>query len=208
MDEKLRVFVIDDDPLALRTIERVLRSNGFTVEVFTSPESFLARGSYDGPACVLLDLTMPGLNGLDVQEAMAKRGISHPIIFFTGQEDVPSTSRAMRDGALDFLVKPLDEPQLVEAIERAAVRAAALRRQQPSEAETEARLARLTNREREVCDLVARRLLNQQIAWELGTGEKVVKVHRCRAMRKLEIDSVAALARLLSRLPAGKFDQV
>jgi FixJ family two-component response regulator len=157
---------------------------------------------------VLLDPTLPGLNGLDVQEAMAKQGIPHPIIFFSGQGDVPSTARAMRDGALDFLAKPLDEPQLLEAIHRAGARAAAVRHQQQSERETEARFARLTRREREVCDLVARGLLNKQISWELDTGEKVIKVHRGRAMRKLEIDSVAALVRLLSKLPAGRFDQV
>jgi FixJ family two-component response regulator len=204
MEEQLRVFVIDDDPLVLRAIERVLRSNGFPVEVFESPTTFLERPPYDGVACLLLDLMMPGLNGLDVQEMLAGRGVSHPIIFVSGQGDVPSTARAMKEGAVDFLVKPIDETQLLDAIGRAGARATALREQQQSERETAARFARLTKREREVCDLVARGLLNKQVAYELGTGEKVVKVHRGRAMRKLEVDSVAALVRLISKLPADK----
>jgi FixJ family two-component response regulator len=204
MDEKPRVFVIDDDPLVLKAIERMLRANGFPVEAFSSPAAFLARPPYDGLACLLLDLQMPGLNGLDVQETMTNRGVTHPIIFFSGQGDVPSTVRAMREGAVDFLVKPLDEPQLLEAIQRAGVRAAALELQRQSGREVEARVARLTKREREVCELVAQGLLNKQIAYELGTGEKVVKVHRGRAMRKLEIDSVAALVKLLSQLPGAK----
>ncbi len=203
MDE-LRVFVVDDDPLVLRAIERVLQSNGYPVEVFASPTTFLARPPYDGVACVLLDLMMPGVNGLDVQETMIGRGVSHPIIFLSGEGDVLSTARAMKEGAVDFLVKPVDEPQLLDAIARAGARATALRLQQQSERETTARFARLTRREREVCDLVARGLLNKQIAYELGTGEKVVKVHRGRAMRKLEIDSVAALVWLLSKLPPDK----
>ncbi len=204
MDEKLRVFVIDDDPVVLRAIERLLRSHGLQVEVFMSPEAFLERPPYDGVACLLLDLSMPGLNGLDVQQAMVARGNSHPIVFFSGQGDVPSTARAMREGAVDFLVKPLDEPQLMEAIGRAEARATALHQQRQSERETEARFARLTRREREVCELVARGLLNKQIAYELGTVEKTVKVHRARVMQKLEVDSVAALVRLLSKLPADK----
>ena len=202
--EELRVFVIDDDPQELRVIERLLRSNGFPLEVFTSPATFLERPPYDGMACLLLELMMPGLNGLEVQETMASRDISHPIIFFSGQGDVPSAARAMKEGAVDVLVTPLDEPQLLDAIARASARAAALRTQQRLERETAARFARLTKREREVCELVARGLLNKQIAYELGTGEKVVKVHRGRAMHKLEIDSVAALVRLLSTLPADK----
>lgn len=207
MQDKPRIFVIDDDPVVLRAVERMLRGHGFVVEVFTSPESFLERPAYDGVACLLLDLTMPGLNGFDVQEALTSRGSVHPIIFFSGQGDVPSTARAMREGAVDFLVKPIDEPQLVAAVERAGVRAAALYQQRRSERETEARVARLTPREREVCHLVARGLLNKQIASELGTVEKTVKVHRARVMQKLEVDSVAALVRLLARLPAEKQPQ-
>ena len=202
MKDQLRVFVIDDDQMVLRSIDRVLRSNGFLVEVFTSPATFLERPPYDGVACLLLDLMMPDSNGLDVQGIMARSGVSYPIIFFSGQGDVSSAAQAMREGAVDFLVKPLDEPKLLEAIARAAVRAAALHEQRESEREVTARVARLTRREREVSGLVAQGLLNKQIAYELGTGEKVIKVHRGRAMRKLGVDSVAELVRLLARLPA------
>jgi len=204
MNDELRVFVIDDDPTILRAIERLLRLNGLSVEVFASPSAFLDLPPYDGVACLLLDLRMPGVNGLELQETMRARGISHPIIFLSGEADVPSTARAMREGAIDFLVKPVDERELLEALARAAARATTERRQRQSEVEAAARFARLTRREREVCDLVARGLLNKQVAYELGTGEKVVKVHRGRAMRKLEIDSVAALVHLLSRLPSDR----
>ncbi len=207
MEESLRVFAIDDDPIVLRSLERVLRSNGFPVEVFSSAAAFLERSPYDGVACVLLDLRMPGLDGLHAQEAMTSRGILHPIIFVSGQGDVPSAAQAMREGAVDFLIKPIDESGLLAAIRRAEARATASWRKRQSEHDAQERFARLTKREREVCNLVARGLLNKQIAYELGTGEKVVKVHRGRAMRKLEVDSVAALVRLFAALPRGAFPQ-
>jgi FixJ family two-component response regulator len=147
---------------------------------------------------LLLDLRMPGLSGLDVQTAMARKGISMPVIFLSAQSDVPSTVRAMRGGAVDFLEKPVDEDQLLAALERARVECVAMRQQQRQQHEAEQRLARLTKREREVCDLVAAGLLNKQIAHELGMSEKTVKVHRGRVTRKLDVDSVAALVRLLS----------
>jgi FixJ family two-component response regulator len=198
MESALQVFAVDDDPIVLRAIERMLRSHSIAVEGFTSPETFLARPPYDGVACLLLDLRMPGLSGLDVQTAMARKGISMPVIFLSAQSDVPSTVRAMRGGAVDFLEKPVDEDQLLAALERARVECVAMRQQQRQQHEAEQRLARLTKREREVCDLVAAGLLNKQIAHELGMSEKTVKVHRGRVTRKLDVDSVAALVRLLS----------
>jgi FixJ family two-component response regulator len=198
MDTALQVFAVDDDSIVLRAIERMLRSYGIAVEAFTSPEAFLDRPSYEGIACLLLDLRMPGLSGLDVQTAMARKGISMPIIFLSAQSDVPSTVRAMRGGAVDFLEKPVDEGQLLAALERARLECIAMRQQQRKQHDAEARLARLTKREREVCDLVAAGLLNKQIAHELGMSEKTVKVHRGRLTRKLDVDSVAALVRLLS----------
>ena len=198
MDTDLRVFVVDDDALTARGIERLLRSAGFTAEVFTSADAFLARPPYDGPACVLLDLRMPGLDGLEVQDAIRRGGEVLPIVFLSGDGDVPSTARAMREGAVDFLVKPVDEPVLFEALRRARARADALRRERDDDRAARGRLARLTRRERAVCDLVATGLLNKQIASELGTTEGTVKVHRGRVMRKLQVDSVAALVRLLS----------
>lgn len=198
MDSVLQVFAVDDDPIVLRAIERMLRLHNIAVEGFTSPEAFLARPPYDGISCLLLDLKMPGMTGLDVQTAMSGKGISMPIIFLSAQSDVPSTVRAMRGGAVDFLEKPVDEDQLLAAIERARLECEAMRQQQRRQQDAEARLARLTKREREVCDLVAAGLLNKQIAHELGMSEKTVKVHRGRLTRKLDVDSVAALVRLLS----------
>jgi FixJ family two-component response regulator len=193
----LRVFAVDDDPIVLRALERMLRSNNISVETFTSPTAFLERSSYDGIGCLLLDLKMPGLSGLDVQSAMSRQGIAMPIVFLSAQSDVPSTARAMREGAIDFLEKPIDEPQLLAALERARLKAIAQREQQDRERDAEERLARLTKREREVCDLVATGMLNKQIAYELGMSEKTVKVHRGRVTRKLDVDSVPALVRLL-----------
>jgi FixJ family two-component response regulator len=198
MDSLLQVFAVDDDPIVLRAIERMLRSHNIAVEGFTSPEAFLARLPYEGVACVLLDLKMPGMSGLDVQAAMIARGISMPIIFLSAQSDVPSTVRAMRGGAVDFLEKPMDEGQLLAALERAGLQSVSMQQEQRRQRDAEERLARLTKREREVCDLVAAGLLNKQIAHELGMSEKTVKVHRGRVTRKLDVSSVAALVRLLS----------
>lgn len=197
MDPKPHVFVIDDDAIVLKALERLLRSNGFTVETFTSPTAFLERPPYDGLACMLLDLRMPGLSGLDLQETMSRKGVSIPIVFLSAAADVPSTARAMREGAVDFLIKPVDESQLFDAIGRACARATTMQEQRRAERDTEERLSRLTRREREVCDLVARGMPNKEIAYELGTSEKTVKTHRGRVMRKLEVDSVAALVRLI-----------
>lgn len=176
----------------------MLRSHNIRVEGFTSPEAFLARPPYDDVGCLLLDLKMPGMSGLDVQSAMIAKGIMMPIIFLSAQSDVPSTVRAMRGGAVDFLEKPVDEDQLLAALDRARQQSISMREQRRLKNDADERLARLTKREREVCDLVAAGLLNKQIAHELGMSEKTVKVHRGRVTRKLDVDSVAALVRLLS----------
>jgi FixJ family two-component response regulator len=194
----LTVFIVDDDPLVLKALKRVLITNGFTVETYDSARGFLERPNNGGVGCLLLDLLMPDLNGLDVQNAMTKRGIVMPIVFLSARGDVPSTARAMRQGAVDFLVKPVDEQQLLDAIARARDKAIELHEKRRLEQETEERLARLTRREREVCGLVVQGLLNKQIASELGASEKTVKVHRGRVMHKLGVDSVAALIRLMS----------
>ena len=204
METELRIFAVDDDPLVLRALERMLRANNFSVEAFTSPAAFLERPAYDGLSCLLLDLRMPELTGLDVQAAMSRRGIVMPIVFLSAQGDVPSTARAMREGAIDFLEKPVDEEQLLATLERARLAALTLYQQRQRERDAEVRLARLTKREREVCDLVAAGLLNKQIAFELGMSEKTVKVHRGRLTRKLGVDSVPALVRLLSSRVAGR----
>jgi len=192
-----RVFVVDDDPRVLRSVERVLRANGFDVAAYTCPLAFLERLPHDGPGCVLLDLVMPGLSGLDVQMAVAARDSALPVIFLSGHSDVATTARAMRSGAVDFLVKPIDESDLLDAIARAGARALALQQQHRTARDADTRFARLTRREQQVSELVACGLPNKQIASRLGIVEKTIKVHRGRAMHKLEVSSVAALVRLL-----------
>ena len=204
MESDPRVFVVDDDRALLVAIERVLSSSGYDVHTFMSPAFFMEQLPYDGPACLVLDLRMPELNGLDVQEWLLFKGITIPTVFLSGASDVPSTATAMRKGAVDFLVKPVDEGELLEAVSRALASAVECRRRRREAEQSSARLARLTRREREVCELVARGLLNKQIAYELGASEKTIKVHRGRVMRKLEVDSVAELVWLLSRLPAAQ----
>jgi FixJ family two-component response regulator len=197
MPDEPKVFVVDDDSDVLTALERLLRAGGFPVEAFRTPASFLDRLPYDGVACLVLDLRMPEVSGLDLQKVLADRGITIPIVFLSGKGDVPSTARAMREGAVDFLIKPVDEEPLLAAVTRALAKAAHIHRRSLDRRQTNERLARLTKREREVCDLVAAGLLNKQIASLLGTSEKTVKVHRGRVMHKLEVDSVAALVRLL-----------
>jgi RNA polymerase sigma factor (sigma-70 family) len=198
-----RVFVVDDEPTVLAALERMLRVSGYDVSTFLSPSDFLASAPRDGVGCVLLDLSMPDMNGLDVQDTMRRQGIAMPVIFLSAYGDVPSAARAMREGAMDFLVKPVGEAELLAAIQRALDAASAQEQRRISRSEVEARLARLTPRERQVCNLVIKGLLNKQIGAELGMTEKTVKVHRGQVMRKLEVHSVAALVRLFADLPAS-----
>jgi FixJ family two-component response regulator len=204
MDPEPRVFVVDDDLIVLRAVDRLLRSEGFSVQIFESPTAFLEQLPYDGPACLVLDLRMPELSGLDVQDALAARQTTPmPIVFFSGASDVHATAQAMRRGAVDFLVKKVDDVALVDAVTEALETAIERQQRRREEEDSRRRLARLTRRERQVCDLVAQGQLNKQIASELGVSDKTVKVHRGRVMRKLEVDSVAALVWLLSRVPAS-----
>lgn len=195
-----RVFVVDDEPTVLAALERMLRASGYQVSTFASPSDFLAAAPHDGVGCVLLDLSMPEMSGLDVQDTMHRNGIAMPVIFLSAYGDVPSAARAMREGAIDFLVKPIAEAELLGAIRRALDTASAQERRRVSRSDVEGRLARLTPRERQVCDLVIKGLLNKQIGSELGMSEKTVKVHRGQVMRKLEVHSVAALVRLFADL--------
>lgn len=195
-----RVFVVDDEPTVLAALERMLRASGYEVSTFQSPSDFLAEAPHDGVGCVLLDLSMPDMSGLDVQDTMRRNGITMPVIFLSAYGDVPSAARAMREGAIDFLVKPIAEAELLGAIRRALDTASAQERRRASRSDVEGRLSRLTPRERQVCDLVIKGLLNKQIGSELGMSEKTVKVHRGQVMRKLEVHSVAALVRLFADL--------
>jgi len=201
--EARRIFVVDDEPAVLTALERMLRASGYEVSTFSSPSAFLDTAPHEGVGCVLMDLSMPEMSGLDAQESMHRKGITLPVVFLSAYGDVPTTARAMREGAVDFLEKPVQENQLLIAIERALDRASADEERRISRSDVDERLARLTPREREVCDLVTRGLLNKQIGVELGMSEKTVKVHRGRVMHKLEVHSVAALVRLLAGRTGG-----
>jgi FixJ family two-component response regulator len=198
MEHAAHIFLIDDDPAVLRALRRLFRTHGFDVEAFESPQLFLDHPRPDGPSCLILDMRMPELSGLDVQQMVKGRGDDIPIVFLSGASDVPKTAQAMRSGALDFLVKPADEAQLLDAVTRALARDVQQRLVRDERRSAAARVSRLTKRERQVCELVVRGLLNKQIGAELRIAEKTVKIHRGRAMRKLEVDSVASLVRLFS----------
>jgi len=194
------VFVVDDDASVLRGLSRLIRSAGFAVEIFAKADEFLKHPPNGGPGCVLIDLRMPGMNGLELQHAIAAAGHPIPVIFISGDGDIPATVQAMKAGAVDFLTKPFDEEQLLDAIRRALAHDAEGRAQRRQLEQWQARYNELTPREREVCHLVARGLLNKQIAFELGATEKTIKVHRARVMDKLEVQSVADLVRIVDKL--------
>ena len=194
------VFLIDDDSAVRKALGRLIRTAGHEVESFGSPAAFLAREPHGGPACLVLDLRLPGMTGLEVQETLERAGRAVPIIFISGRADVPASVKAMKAGAVDFLGKPIDEGELLAAIASALARDAALRTDRAERQALATRFNRLTPRERDVCALVAAGLLNKQVAAELGTTEKTVKVHRGRVMAKLEVGSVAELVRLFDRV--------
>jgi FixJ family two-component response regulator len=195
------VFLIDDDDSVRRALTRLIQSAGHHVLPFASAREFLANGLHDkGPACLVLDVRMPGLSGLDLQRELQAANASHPIIFITGYGDVPMSVEAMKAGAVDFIPKPVREEDLLRSIEQAMTRAARERAERDEIATLQGRAGLLTPREREVMALVARGLLNKQIAFELGTSEKTVKVHRARVMQKMQVQSLAELVRVTDKI--------
>ena len=194
------VFVVDDDASVREAVERLVRSAGLRVEAFASAEEFLTRPKPDAPSCLVLDMQLPDLSGLDLQRRMAEASNDIPIVFITGHGDIPTTVRAMKAGAVEFLTKPLVEGDLLESIRHAIARDRADRRHHADTADLRARFASLTPREEEVMAWVVTGLLNKQIARELGISEETVKVHRGHAMRKMQADSVAELVRMSERL--------
>jgi FixJ family two-component response regulator len=190
------VFVVDDDPAVLKATSRLLRCAGLKVAVFGSAQEFLDEYPTGARGCVMLDISMPGLNGLDLQRDLAERGSELPIIFLTGRADVPASVRAMKQGAVDLLTKPADEATLIRAVRDAIEKDRARGLERDRRAEVRRRLATLTPREREVLEQVISGKLNKQTAAELGTGEKTIKVHRARVMQKMGVTSLAELVRL------------
>lgn len=200
------VFVVDDDPSVLMSFSRLLRSFGWQAETYGSPDDFLRHYDPAAPGCLLLDVVMPGVDGLELQRRLVDAGCPLPIVFIAGQGDVPTSVRAMRAGALNFLVKPVDDEELLTAVGEAVETDRVARRAQRDMTLVRERLATLTHREREVLDQVVAGKLNKQIAGDLGTVEKTIKVHRARVMEKMGARSLAELARMGERLGIGTPD--
>ena len=194
------VFIIDDDAPVRRGLGRLLRSVGYSFECFPSARAFLSRSSPAGPSCVILDYRMPGLNGLELQGALAAAGRDESIIFITGHGDIPTCANAMKAGAIDFLPKPFRNEDLLDAIARSLKRSQVLWREHTERTKIQALVDRLTPREREVMDLVVTGLINKQIGAQLGLSEVTVKAHRSHAMQKMEATSLAELIRMSDKL--------
>ena len=193
------VFAIDDDAPVRKGLKRLLRSAGYKSEIFESASDFLERDQHAGPACVILDVRMPALNGMDLQETLIQQRRDEQLVFITGHGDISMCAQAMKAGAVDFLAKPFRGDDLLQCVERALIRSTEQRRRSAEKNEARHLLALLTPREFEVMQLVITGMLNKQIAGELGTAEKTVKVHRGRMMQKLRVSSVAGLVRLVEK---------
>lgn len=202
------IFVVDDDDNVQKSLSRLLRAHHFNVETFASAKNFLARDIFTGKGCVLLDYHMPEINGIELQTEMIRLGIALPVIFLTGKGDIPTTVLAMKQGAIDFLVKPVDEKNLLDAIGKALTKQAEeIVKKKSSEAVT-ACLNELTLREREVLNLVIQGLLNKQIAFELGIAEKTVKAHRGKVMDKMKAKTIADLVHKCNFIEVGTVQSI
>jgi FixJ family two-component response regulator len=194
------VFVVDDDRSMRTSTERLVRSAGFNVKTFASAQEFLESARPDGPACLVLDVRMPGQSGLDLQRELTGSGAQIPVIFMTGHGDIPTTVRAMKAGAVEFLTKPYRRNDLLDAIRAAIERDRASRQERLEVQALRQRYEQLTPREREVMALVVAGLLNKQIAGELATAERTIKFHRAHIMQKMEAESLAELVRMAGQL--------
>jgi FixJ family two-component response regulator len=197
------VFVIDDDRMIREGLQSLIRSVGLRVEMFASAQEFLGAKRPDAPACLVLDVRMPGLSGLDLQLKLRDGGIPIPIIFITGHGDIPMSVRAMKEGAHEFLTKPVRGQDLLDAVQKAIASDRALRKERQEVDEIRGRFESLTPREKEVLDLVVAGLLNKQIADQLGMSELTLKTHRAHVMEKTQADSLAHLVRMAEHLKAS-----
>jgi FixJ family two-component response regulator len=196
---KPAVYVVDDDPSVRVAMERLLKSVGLTVKTFASARGFLDQATPEWSGCLIVDLRMPGMGGLDLQDQLSARQVSLPVLFLTGYGTVPASVRAMKAGAVDFLEKPVDDQTLLDAVHKALEKDRGARRNQAGMQALDQRLAILTPREYEVLTFIISGRLNKQVAAELGTTEKTIKVHRARIMKKLQCASLAELVRLAEK---------
>ena len=198
------VFLVDDDASVRRALTRLIKSAGHQVQAFASAREFLdSEWRTYGPACLVLDVQIPGLSGLDLQRELQTEKAPLPIIFITGHGDIPMSVKAMKDGAVDFLPKPVKHTDLFRALAQALARAVSERAERDKIEDIQSRIDSLTPREREVMALIVRGLLNKQVAFELGTVEKTIKVHRARIMEKMQVGSLADLVRIAERVGIG-----
>ena len=204
MNAQPQIYLVDDEPSVRKALSRLLRSAGYEVTAFGSAKEFMQRHLADAPGCLVLDVTMPEISGIELQQWLARVRSPLPIIFITGCGDIPTSVQAMKGGAVDFLTKPIKETDLLRAIEIALQRERKTRQARAEMNAIQERLDTLTPREREVLEHVVSGQLNKQIAGDLGTVEKTIKVHRARVMEKMGVQSVAELARLAERMGIGR----